>query len=128
MLIISNPYSIPVLVTNIMLTTSSLRSHSCPHSHSPFQEEAKKREDADVSVLATKTKVLEILQFIMDVRLDLRITNLLIIFKEQYNRLELEIGNPPCEWVWLGVGWGRGLHDRPESANPPWVWVGAWLA
>ena len=50
-----------------------------------------------MSVLACKTKVLEILQFIMDVRLDLRITNLLVIYKEQYNRLELEIGNPPCE-------------------------------
>ena len=56
-----------------------------------------------MSVLATKTKVLEILQFIMDVRLDLRITNLLIIFKEQYHRLEIEIGNPPCEWAWLWV-------------------------
>lgn len=51
-------------------------------------------------MLSTKTKVLEILEFIMDVRLDLRISNLLSIFKEQYNRLEQEIGNPPCEWAW----------------------------
>ena len=33
----------------------------------------------------------------MDVRLDLRITNLLVIFKKQYNELENELGNPPCE-------------------------------
>ena len=77
---------------------------SIPHCPVPFhpippQEEAKKREDSDSSVLSTKTKVLEILQFIMDVRLDLRITNLLIIFKEQYSRLELEIGNPPCAFL-----------------------------
>ncbi len=45
----------------------------------------------------TKNKILEILQFIMDVRLDLRITNLLVLYKKQYLELEEEFSGPPCK-------------------------------
>ncbi len=45
----------------------------------------------------TKNKILEILQFIMDVRLDLRITNLLVLYKKQYLVLEEEFSGPPCK-------------------------------
>ncbi len=62
-------------------------------------QDDKRKEDLDNSVLQTKTKVLEILQFIMDVRLDLRITNLLVIFKRQYIESENELGSPPCEFI-----------------------------
>lgn len=87
-----------------------LDSHSDSHSNFPFQDEAKKKEDMDMAVLSTKTKVLEILQFIMDVRLDLRITNLLVIFKRQYNELEKELGNAPCELSGGGAGgWGCSI-------------------
>ncbi len=52
----------------------------------------------------TKNKILEIILFIMDVRLDLRITNLLVLYKKQYLELEQEFSSPPCECaviVWL---------------------------
>ena len=44
----------------------------------------------------TKSKVLEILHFIMDVRLDLRITNLLVIYKREFMAMMNErAGVPP---------------------------------
>ena len=39
-------------------------------------------------VMKTKMKILEILQFIMDVRLDLGITNLLVIYRKEFVTLE----------------------------------------
>ena len=44
-------------------------------------------EEVDPSIINTKMKILEILYFIMDVRLDLRITNLLVIYKREWNKL-----------------------------------------
>jgi len=56
------------------------------------------------------------------VRLDLRITNLLVIFKKQYNELENELGNPPCKDQGGGAGAGRGgaggeQNSRLENEN-----------
>lgn len=45
--------------------------------------------------MKTKSKILEILDFIMDVRLDLRITNLLVIFKKEFSSLIDSDGQPP---------------------------------
>lgn len=39
-------------------------------------------------MVETKSKVLEILQFVINVRLDLRITNLLIMYKQAFKELE----------------------------------------
>ena len=47
----------------------------------------------DVLVMETKSKIIEILQFILDVRLDYRITSLLSILKERVGESERE-GNP----------------------------------
>ena len=44
-------------------------------------------ESSNMDVMDTKTKIIEILQFIMDLRLDLRITNLLVIYKHHYKEL-----------------------------------------
>ena len=44
----------------------------------------------------TKSKILEIIHFIMDVRLDLRITNLLVIYKREFTTMMTErSGVPP---------------------------------
>ena len=56
------------------------------------------KEEVDLNVMATKTKILEIIQFIMDVRLDLRITNLLVLYKKHYLELEEEFSGPPSEY------------------------------
>ena len=56
------------------------------------------KEEVDLNVMSTKTKILEIVQFIMDVRLDLRITNLLVLYKKQYLELEEEFSGPPSEY------------------------------
>ena len=45
----------------------------------------------------TKSKILEMLQFIMDVRLDLRITNLLVTYKSEYIHLENELLTLPSK-------------------------------
>lgn len=54
-------------------------------------EKAKDKEEPDLVVMNTKSKILEMLQFIMDVRLDLRITNLLVTYKSEYIHLENEL-------------------------------------
>ena len=46
-------------------------------------------------VMKTKKKILEILQFIMDVRLDLRITNLLVIYRKEFITLEEQFSQCP---------------------------------
>jgi len=54
-------------------------------------------QETDLVVMQTKAKILEILKFIMDVRLDLRITNLLVIYKKHFKRLEADFNFPPSE-------------------------------
>ena len=44
-------------------------------------------ESSHMDVMDTKMKIIEILQFIMDLRLDLRITSLLVIYKHHYKEL-----------------------------------------
>ena len=53
--------------------------------------------------MQTKEKILEILKFMMDMRLDLRITNLLVIYKKQFSILETDLDSPPSEWLGEGV-------------------------
>ena len=61
------------------------------------QGETSSKKEPDLVVMQTKAKILEILKFIMDVRLDLRITNLLVIYKKEFIILEEEFGFPPSE-------------------------------
>ena len=56
------------------------------------------KEEPDLVVMQTKSKILEILKFIMDVRLDLRITNLLVIYKKEFAKLETDQVTAPSEW------------------------------
>ena len=41
-------------------------------------------ESSHMDVMDTKMKIIDILQFILDLRLDMRITNLLVIYKQHY--------------------------------------------
>ena len=74
------------------------------------------KEEPDLVVMQTKSKILEILKFIMDVRLDLRITNLLVIYKKEFAKLETDQVTTPSEWEGGGCGecggersmWGEG--------------------
>ena len=68
-----------------------------PQYISSSLQESGFKDDVDLVVMATKTKILEIIKFIMDVRLDLRITNLLVLYKKQYLELEEEFSGPPCK-------------------------------
>ena len=79
---------------------SSRPSH--PSSHP--QGEIVSKEEPDLVVMQTKSKILEILKFIMDVRLDLRITNLLVIYKKQFAKLENDQVTTPSEWEGGGCG------------------------
>jgi inositol 1,4,5-triphosphate receptor type 1 len=53
------------------------------------------KEEHSLVVMKTKMKILEILQFIMDVRLDLRITNLLVIYRKEFISLEEQFMHCP---------------------------------
>ena len=67
------------------------------------QGESSSKEVPDLAVMQTKEKILEILKFMMDMRLDLRITNLLVIYKKQVSTLETDLDSPPSEWLGEGV-------------------------
>ena len=76
-----------------------------------IQGECGTKEEPDQPVVSTKSKILEIIQFIMDVRLDLRITNLLVIYRKHFQELEAEIGGAPSELnVFRGGPWSTGLR------------------
>ena len=66
-------------------------------------------------MVETKSKVLEILQFVINVRLDLRITNLLVKYKESFNELEhrssAEIGGCGGSGGWDRLGEVVGVID-----------------
>ena len=67
----------PLLQNNILNPTRDLKStrdYSSP-------------ESSHMDVMDTKMKIIDILQFIMDLRLDMRITNLLVIYKQHYHEL-----------------------------------------
>jgi hypothetical protein len=68
---------------------NSSAAHFFPRSDSIEEESSNKseKERVDPYVIKTKSKILEILDFIMDVRLDLRITNLLVIYKKEFTSL-----------------------------------------
>ena len=61
------------------------------------QGETSSKKEPDLVVIQTKVKILEILKFIMDVRLDLRITNLLVIYKKQFSSLESDLNILPSK-------------------------------
>ena len=88
-----------------LLSSSPSRLSLLPPSSPPLlslppsfhQSDMITQEEPDLAVMNTKAKILEVLQFIMDVRLDLRITNLLVIYKREFKHLEEELMMTPCE-------------------------------
>ncbi|GFO15669.1 inositol 1,4,5-trisphosphate receptor type 1, partial [Plakobranchus ocellatus] len=50
-----------------------------------LKNKKKKEEEEDTKIMDTKLKIIEILKFIMDTRLDFRITSLLSIFKKEHD-------------------------------------------
>lgn len=58
-------------------------------------------ESSHMDVMDTKMKIIDILQFIMDLRLDMRITNLLVIYKQHYSELFSHDGDEGLgELIW----------------------------
>ncbi|KAL0968457.1 hypothetical protein UPYG_G00267150 [Umbra pygmaea] len=63
------------------------RGQALPHNHpdkSPSPQPLTSLDNEDVMVMDTKLKIIEILQFILSVRLDYRITYLLSIYKKEF--------------------------------------------
>ena len=83
------------LHTCVYITCTHVCAHYTLHALTHTRQ-VSVAEESDSSVVETKSKVLEILQFVINVRLDLRITNLLIMYKQAFKELEangmVEIG------------------------------------
>ena len=71
-----------------MLTTGIKPGGSLAAAGSKTEPGAVNNTKTDVLVMETKAKIIEILQFILDVRLDYRITSLLSILKERVDDSE----------------------------------------
>lgn len=78
----------------------------------PLQGDLGEQDEPDLVIMNTKLKILEIFQFIMNVRLDLRITNLLVVYRREFKALEKELLSPPSETSLAG------LVLFPWSLNP----------
>lgn len=87
------------VVTNLALGTTRCMG---PHRASP-KKKSSTTEKEDTLVMDTKLKIIEILEFILDVRLDYRISCLLSIFKKESDE------NPS---VLTGDGITQGLKNR----------------
>ena len=70
-----------MLTTGMMPGGGGAGGKNDPHSSISSQK-------TDILVMDTKLKIIEILQFIMDVRKDYRITSLLSIFKREFDESE----------------------------------------
>ncbi|XP_010888608.2 inositol 1,4,5-trisphosphate receptor type 2 isoform X3 [Esox lucius] len=71
------------MMTQMVLSRGQVLSHN--HSgESPAPQPLCLPDDEDVTVMDTKLKIIEILQFILSVRLDYRITYLLSIYKKEF--------------------------------------------
>ncbi|KAJ8374080.1 hypothetical protein SKAU_G00046600 [Synaphobranchus kaupii] len=79
------------MMTQMVLSRGSVLPHSLPDGH-PAPRLAKTPglpDCEDVTVMNTKLKIIEILQFILSVRLDYRITYLLSIYKKEFGESAL---------------------------------------
>ncbi|XP_045110773.1 inositol 1,4,5-trisphosphate receptor-like isoform X11 [Portunus trituberculatus] len=87
-----------------VVTTLALGTTRCmgPHRASP-KKKSSTTEKEDTLVMDTKLKIIEILEFILDVRLDYRISCLLSIFKKESDE------NPSCL---TGDGITQGLKNK----------------
>ena len=71
-----------LMLAATMKDTLSEKTHELI-SH-PRKGSGSAKSESDVIVMNTKLKIIEILEFIMNVRLDYRITALLVIFKRDF--------------------------------------------
>ncbi|XP_074645592.1 inositol 1,4,5-trisphosphate receptor-like [Tubulanus polymorphus] len=80
------------VMTNMVLGSGGQNGRTTPTAVTPTKTDnrapgqpVKKADPEDVLVMDTKLKIIEILQFILNVRLDFRITCLLSIFKKEFD-------------------------------------------
>ena len=72
------------IMTTAMGPLTPLFQHSFLAPRDPNMSDYSSTESSHMDVMDTKMKIIDILQFIMDLRLDMRITNLLVIYKQHY--------------------------------------------
>ena len=73
------------IMTTAMGPLTPLFQHSFLAPRNPNMTDYNSPESSHMDVMNTKIKIIDILQFIMDLRLDMRITNLLVIYKQHYS-------------------------------------------
>eukprot|EP01135_Chromosphaera_perkinsii_P009083 Nk52_evm14s1607 gene=Nk52_evmTU14s1607 len=78
--------------------------------------------DTSEMVMETKLKIIEILEFIMDVRLDFRISNLLVIYKNDNLEMAKNMGTniPPMSPATFQKGRPDSAAIDPNDAGPVW--------
>uniref|UniRef100_A0A3B4CNT8 Inositol 1,4,5-trisphosphate receptor n=1 Tax=Pygocentrus nattereri TaxID=42514 RepID=A0A3B4CNT8_PYGNA len=118
------------MMTQMVLSRGSM----LPHGHSESQPMTGRGkplcllDNQDVMVMDTKLRIIEILQFILSVRLDYRITYLLSIYKKEFGDQSLTDGTlsvtdfPPeiaekAESMFAGSGKERDLVDLDDEGG-----------
>ncbi|XP_076048925.1 inositol 1,4,5,-trisphosphate receptor isoform X4 [Oratosquilla oratoria] len=105
------------VMTSLTLGTTSMGSRiTATHHPSPKKKGPSKKEDS--LIMDTKLKIIEILEFILNVRLDYRISCLLSIFKKESDENEKsEIGSQGLKNKNLECIWSKAQQIFGESAE-----------
>ncbi|XP_065134941.2 inositol 1,4,5-trisphosphate-gated calcium channel ITPR2 [Paramisgurnus dabryanus] len=78
------------MMTQMVLSRGSIMPHSLPDAQPIHGKQICLPDNEDVMVMDTKLRIIEILQFILNVRLDYRITYLLSIYKKEFGDQTLD--------------------------------------
>ncbi|KAG1937067.1 inositol 1,4,5-trisphosphate receptor type [Pimephales promelas] len=78
------------MVTQMVLSRGLMMSHCLPDAQPIHGKQICLPDNENVMVMDTKLRIIEILQFILDVRLDYRITYLLSIYKKEFGEQTLD--------------------------------------
>ncbi|XP_052007974.1 inositol 1,4,5-trisphosphate receptor type 2 [Xyrauchen texanus] len=78
------------MMTQMVLSRGAMMPHSLPNAQPIHGKQISLSDNEDVMVMDTKLRIIEILQFILNVRLDYRITYLLSIYKKEFGDQTLD--------------------------------------
>uniref|UniRef100_A0A674EVK4 Inositol 1,4,5-trisphosphate receptor n=1 Tax=Salmo trutta TaxID=8032 RepID=A0A674EVK4_SALTR len=91
------------MMTQMVLSRGHVQPHHLPNTPPSLQDRKQPlclTDNEDVMVMDTKLKIIEILQFILSVRLDYRITYLLSIYKKEFGDSNLpDISDPDIDEI-----------------------------
>ncbi|XP_073709761.1 inositol 1,4,5-trisphosphate-gated calcium channel ITPR2 [Misgurnus anguillicaudatus] len=103
------------MMTQMVLSRGSIMPHSLPDAQPIHGKQICLPDNEDVMVMDTKLRIIEILQFILNVRLDYRITYLLSIYKKEFGDQTLDSSTSVSEFPTMTEPNIEEIAEKAES-------------